>query len=141
MTMADMLLDVVNYLKDNDVVEDDGKDCFRDYTPDSPDQVVVLTEYGGLPFPPHMVGALRRFQVIARSSRDDPDWGRRKAWELYNTLDVPEKIIDARDEDGKGMWGVITALQTPHKMRVDDNGRDVYGFNVAITTERDRKEE
>lgn len=134
--MTDMLLNIANYLIYQGIVQADGEDIFRDYIPDSPDQVVALQEYAGDGSLPQAQGAQRRFQVAVRASREDPDWARRKAWSIYNVLDVPEGIIDARGV-GLQLWGVMNAIQTPFKLRVDDNARILYGFNMVIITERD----
>ncbi len=130
--LGDMLLDVVNYLQSRGVVAGDGVDTYRDFTPDKPDKVVVLQEYPGLGTIQGSEGAQRNFQVAVRSAVDDPDWARLKAWEIFNVLDLPGRIID----EG-GFWGVLSGRQTPNKLRVDDNNRVVYGFNMNIVTQRD----
>jgi len=136
--LADMLLKVINFLAENGVVTGDAVDTYRDFTPDKPDKVVVLQEYGGLGTFQGSEGAQRRFQVSVRSSVEDPEWAKTKAWEVYNALIIPESIIDSRTwVDPDKLWGVLSAMNTPNKLRVDENNRMVYGFNVNIVTERD----
>lgn len=126
--MADLLLDLINYLKAAELVSGDGTDAFRDFTPDKPDNVVILREYAGIPG----LADVRSVQVVVRNT--DASSAKDKAWSIYNALDVPEdRIIDV----STSRWGVIQARQTPFKIGIDERNRYQWGFNLAITTTRD----
>lgn len=131
-----MLYELVEYLTQQNVVKGDAKDTYRDYVPDEPDKLVALQEYNGVGSIPAAEGVARRVQIIARSSLEDPDWASTKIWQIFNVLDVPDRIIDTRKEGGN-LWGVFDPLGTPHKMRVDEHARPIYGFNLSVITSRD----
>lgn len=137
--MADLLQDIAEYLDYQEVKNEEG--IFLDFTPDEPDSVVVLYEYEGSATTPGTEGVVRRFQVTVRSEADKPDDARQKAWEVFNTLDRLDKVFDLREVDDEEFesqrWGVLSALQTPHKIKVDENGRTIYGFNMTMVTHRD----
>lgn len=133
--MAEMLLDIIEYLETAAVVDGDGEDCFRDIMPETPDKAISLQEYGGLGAIASAEGVVRRFQVRVRSTSDDPGWAHSKVWEIFNTLITTDPVVDTRPTNE--FWGVLTAIQTPFKVTTDDSNRVVYGFNVAATTYRD----
>ena len=133
--MGDLLLDIVEYLDSEDIVEGDAIDTFRDFRPHAPDQVVTLQEYAGPGGFSYGEGSVRRFQITARGSTEDPNWGRAKAWEIYNALLFEEGVVDLRPDHD--IWGILRRLQTPHKLFNDRNDRAIYGFNVSFTTKSD----
>lgn len=136
--LADMLLDIINYLESLNVVDGDGVDTFRDNMPESPDKAISLIEYDGLGAIPSAEGVVRRFQVGARSSADDPDWAHSKVWSIFNALVTDELVIDTRELVPAGdFWGVLRGVQTPHKTKTDESNRVTYSFNVIVTTYRD----
>jgi hypothetical protein len=125
-----LLLDIVEYLVDNNVAVGDGIDCFRDYSPEDPDNVIVLYEYRGSTSVPFDDTTQRAVQVTVRSS--DPDYARDKAIEIFNLFKVKEcaKRVDFTTD----RWGQVTLRNTPFKIKVDENDRFIYGFNMGVLT-------
>lgn len=130
--MNPLLLDIVTYFVSKGLAEGDGIDCFRDFSPESPDSVIVLYEYAGDPPVPYDDAGVvhRSVQVSVRST--DPDAAREKALELFNSLDVKDvaKRIDFTPE----RFGQVSLRQAPFKIGFDENHRHIYGFNMGITT-------
>lgn len=136
--MSDLLLKIVDYLVEENKIHGDGIDAFRDFMPDNPDQVVSLYEQPGRGSMHGADGVARRIQVSVRGSHDDPNWPREKVWDIYNTLDIPDRVIDTRETHHTvELWGVFVGLHTPFKLKTDENGRDIYTFHLGITTHRD----
>lgn len=136
--MSDLLLEIATYLNEENKVEGDGVDTFRDFMPESPDQAISLYEEPGQGTFYGAGGAARKVKVLVRGSHDDPDWARVKVWEIFNTLDIPDRIIDTREtHHAAKLWGVFKALYTPFKLKTDENGRDIYIFTLGVTTHRD----
>ncbi len=129
--MADLLLDVINYLKLAGLVSGDGIDCFRDFSPPAPDSAVILNEYGGNPSEASEA-AVRSVQVVVRDV--NAATAKSKSWQLFGALDRPEdRIIQLTAQ----RWCIILARQTPFKIGTDENSRVLWGFNLAMTTTRD----
>lgn len=136
--MADLLLDLIELLTNRGIVAGDGVDCFRDYMPDEPDAVITFQEYSGNATAPHVTSVSRRVQITVRGTPQNANDARIKAWQIFNSLDQPSRILDSRSEIPAGTrWGMLFGLQVPHKMRVDKSNRVVYGFNIALITTRD----
>lgn len=125
-----LLLDIVEYIVDNGAAVGDGIDCFRDYSPESPDSVIVLYEYRGGASVTFDDATKRSVQVTVRSS--DPDYARDKAIEIFNLFRVKE--CAERVDFTADRWGQVTLRNTPFKIKVDENDRFIYGFNMGILT-------
>lgn len=125
-----LLLDIINYLVSNEVAVGDGIDCFRDYSPESPDSVIVLYEYSGGASVAFDDTTQRSIQVTVRSS--DPDYARDKAIEIFNLFRVKE--CAKRVDFTATRWGQVTLRNTPFKIKVDENDRFIYGFNMGVLT-------
>lgn len=125
-----LLLDIVEYFVSNGLAEGDGEDCFRDFSPEEPDDVIVLYEYAGSPPVDFDEIVHRSVQVTVRSK--DPDVARNKALALYEILHVED--VSKRVDFTESRWGQVSLRQTPFKIKIDENGRAVYGFNMGVTT-------
>jgi hypothetical protein len=125
-----LLLDIIEYFVTNGLAIGDGEDCFRDFSPEDPDDVIVLYEYAGAPPVEYDSIVHRSIQVTVRSK--NPDTARNKALELYNVLHVEDvaKRVDFTDT----RWGQVSLRQTPFKIKIDENDRVIYGFNMGVTT-------
>lgn len=125
-----LLLDIVEYIVDNGAALGDGIDCFRDYSPESPDNAIVLYEYRGGASVAFDDTTQRAVQVTVRSS--DPDYARDKAIEIFNLFRVKEcaKRVNFTED----RWGQVTLRNTPIKIKVDENDRFIYGFNMGVLT-------
>jgi hypothetical protein len=113
------------------LAEEGGPDIFIDILPETPDKLICLREFTGFRVL-QGEGAIRNVQVLVRSSADNPSWARTKAWGLYNKLKNDEHIIDSREEEEEGFWGMVVINQTPFKMGLDINNRACYGFNLTV---------
>ena len=76
----------------------DGIDIFRDFTPEEPDDAVVLYEYAGAPHPLHESAVHRSVQVSARSA--DADTARHRVLQLHNALLSDNNIFNLPQADG-----------------------------------------
>lgn len=123
-----LLLDIVTYLTAHAVVDGDGIDAFRDFTPEEPDSVVVLTEYPGSPSVPYETAVHRSVQVSVRDK--SADRARSKALEIHKLLQSENSIVVFTPE----RWGQVTLRQTPFRLSTDTLDRVTYAFNFGITT-------
>ena len=142
--MPDLLLDVIEYLQYEGIVQGDADDCYRDHMPEEPDKIISFREISdGDATGAGRSGIHRMFQVAVRSSLDHPEWARDKIWDIFNVLDTPDRVLDMREIDDENevyesdRWGVVEAIGTPARIKVDENGRSIYSFNVSIVTSRD----
>ena len=125
-----LLEDLVAYLATNNLVEGDGVDAFRDFQPESPDNIVSLHEYAGDPVSPCTDVVHRSVQVTVRNK--SASLAKAKAYEIFSAFRRSDAVhrIDFSDT----RWGQVHIRQTPFKLKQDDNGRIHYTFNLGITT-------
>lgn len=123
-----LLLDMVLFLKNNGIVQDDGVDAFRDFTPEAPDSLVALHEYKGDPAVPYDPTVHRSVQVTVRDKNADN--ARRRSLEIFKLLTSENLIVNFTPT----RWGQVYLRQTPFKLSQDKNDRVTYAFNVGITT-------
>ena len=123
-----LLLDIITFLADNGIVQGDGVDAFRDFTPEAPDSLVALHEYKGDPAVAYDQNVHRSVQVTARDK--DADVARQKALKIYKLLTSDNLIVQFTPD----RWGQVYLRQPPFKIGQDDNDRVTYGFNIGITT-------
>ena len=123
-----LLLDIVTYLTANNAVKGDGIDTFRDFTPEQPDNLVVLTEYAGNPTVHFEPSAHRSVQVSVRDK--SADVARRKALEIFKLFQSENLIVDFTPD----RWGQISLRQPPFRLSTDKSNRVTYAFNMGITT-------
>lgn len=128
--MAALLLDLVNYLAAKSLVAGDGVDAFRDFVPEKPDTVVVLSEYTGDPVSVYTSVVHRSVQVRVRST--SAELARAKC------MSICEAFISTSDDNridfSTARWGQVYVRQTPFKLSQDESGRTTYCFNLGITT-------
>lgn len=123
-----LLLDIVTFLTDNGIVQGDGVDAFRDFTPEAPDSLVALHEYKGDPAVAYDPNVHRSVQITARDK--DADVARQKALKIYKLLTSDNLIVQFTPD----RWGQVYLRQPPYKIGQDNNDRVTYGFNIGITT-------
>ena len=123
-----LLLDIVTFLVDNRLVQGDGVDAFRDFTPEAPDSLVALHEYKGDPAVSYDPNVNRSVQVTVRDK--DADVARQKALDIYKLLTSDNLIVQFTPD----RWGQVYLRQPPFKIGQDNNDRVTYGFNIGITT-------
>ena len=123
-----LLLDIVTFLADNKIVQGDGVDAFRDFTPEAPDSLVALHEYKGDPAVFYDQNVNRSVQVTVRDK--DADVARQKALYIYKLLTSDNLIVQFTPD----RWGQVHLRQPPFKIGQDNNDRVTYGFNIGVTT-------
>lgn len=128
-----LLLDIVLYFVAKGLAVGDGEDCFRDFSPESPDYIIALHEYKGDHTVPYEDLVNRSVQVTVRDRSAEA--ARCKAIELFKALNSDAKsnensVVNFTDQ----RWGQVYLRQSPYRIKVDPDNRVTYGFNVGITT-------
>ena len=128
-----LLEDIVTYLTNLNLIQGDGIDTFRDFKPETPDNIVSLHEYKGDSVSPYTNVVHRSVQVVVRNKSAV------EAQELANRL---FKAFIPSDETLRidftpTRWGQVHLRQSPYKFSQDETDRVHYGFNLGITTETD----
>lgn len=123
-----LLLDIVTFLTENNIVQGDGVDAFRDFTPEAPDSIVALHEYKGYPAVHYDSNIHRSVQVVSRDK--DADVARQRALAIFKLLKSDNLIVKFTPD----RWGQVYLRQTPFKLGQDENDRVSYAFNIGITT-------
>ena len=130
--MADLLKDIGDYLIAAGIAVADGTDLFRDKVPDSPDAVIVLSEYGGSPMSLYIEAMDRSVQVIVRATTYVA--AKRTSWLAFNAIVNPDQsTVDFTTS----RWGIVHARHNPMKMGEDKHSRISFVFNLGITTQGD----
>lgn len=119
--------DLAEYICNNLLTLKMGDNMYVDFTPESPDNVAVLTEYGGVPLGDETNTAFRRVQVKVRNIRHIE--AKKLIFEIYRLF--KEDAIDLA-----GLPCPVEILNTPVKIDIDKNNRFCYAFNVVITVLR-----
>ena len=129
--MAALLLDITSFLVDNQLAAGDGIDTFRDFVPAQPNDIIMLGEYSG--DPPHPVddAVHRSVQIACRST--DPDIAHTKAQSIFNLLRAKQSDT-LYVQFTVDRWGQVYLRQLPFKVKIDENDRTYYAFNIGITT-------
>jgi len=126
-----LLLDLANYLIIKNIVTEDGVDIFRDFQPESPDSVVVLTEYGGSAVNPYDDALNRSVQILVRDKVTST--AKQRCIDIFELLKA--NINEDRSIDlYNNTWSQLYLRQSPFKIGIDSNNRAMYVFNVGITT-------
>jgi|WetSurMetagenome_2_1015567.scaffolds.fasta_scaffold302881_2 hypothetical protein len=124
-----LLLDITLFLIANGVGTADGVDIFRDFEPEMPDNIIVLSEYNGSGSVSYDPTSLRSIQIKVRNI--DADSARQKALIIYKLLYKDE---DQRIDFTTDRWGQVSLRQSPFRIGSDKSNRVSYGFNCGITT-------
>lgn len=128
-----LLEDIVAYLATKNIVEGDGVDAFRDFQPESPDNIVSLHEYAGDPVSRYTDVVHRSVQVVIRNKSASAS--KAKAYAVLNAFRMSDDAQRINFSDTR--WGQVHIRQTPFKIKQDENGRTHYAFNLGITTNTD----
>lgn len=119
-------IDVIAYLKTKNLITDDGVDAFRDFCPESPDHVVVIQEYNSPDIGDGV--AVRSFQISVRDI--DPTVAKTKARQICESLRKVDNFIMLTDIQ----YALVEIRDLPIKIKVDEQGRNTYAFNIGITS-------
>jgi hypothetical protein len=127
--MATLLEDLETYIIAQGQATADGVDIFRDFSPDTPDDVVVLNEYDSIPGNKGDDSVVRMVQVVSRSV--SATTAKTKANSLFQLFfKQNESVTDFTAT----RWAIVTPRQSPSKIGLDEINRVLYAFNVGITT-------
>lgn len=124
--MVDLVSDVVNLIIGEELAEAVDVDIFKDFIPDAPNDIVVVSEYSGSDIHPFANASVRSIQILCRAKT--PSKAREKCWKLFDmfTNKIPMTQI--------GNHTCILALRnSPFKMEVDSKNRHLYVFNMGVT--------
>ena len=126
-----LLLDIITFLINKEVLTGDGIDAFRDFIPEEPDSLVALIEYRGDPAIPVDPAVHRSVQITTRDK--DADLARQKAMDIFKVF-VDSKDETCRIDFTAKRFGQLYLRQPPFRYKTDENNRAYYCFNVGITT-------
>lgn len=125
------LLEVLsNYLVSKGICVGDGEDCFRDFTPEQPDDTVVLYEYGSDQVFPYTTNVHRSVQIRVRMK----DAGAARAKAVLACAAFRSTTEDNRIDFDSTNWAQVYIRQLPFKLLQDESDRVTYCFNLGITT-------
>lgn len=127
--MADLLEDFGAYFSSAGLLSSTAFGI--DHMPDKPASCVAVYEYAGSNGPPQVAGSSRSVQIVVRDESSRA--AKMKADEIYRALDVEDGILNLTPE----RWCAIYLRQTPFKLKVDEQNRTYYAFNVGVTTFND----
>ncbi len=132
--MAELTRDIATYLISRHLVTAIGTDVFLDYVPETPDNLLAVQEYAGVP-PDIPIPLLdRRVQVLIRNKSYAS--ARTLAFSVFNALDTgfsrPAGVVLTASRTA-----VINALQSPFMLERDEMDRSIFVFNLAVATTRD----
>jgi len=130
--MANLLLDLTNYIINQGLATQDGLDIFRDYRPDDPDEAIFLAEYNGTAYTFDYT-ANRLVQVQVRSNTAAQAFN--KVHLLYRALINPQEPIQMNLSEGR--WALITPVSSPTLLTRDHKQRVIYSFNISVITSID----
>lgn len=125
-----LLLALIQYLVDNSICAGDGIDCFRDFVPEEPIEMVSFVEYAGDPVSAFMDAVHRSVQVRVRTA--DAESANAKAWAVCKAFRASHE--DLRINFSDDLWGQVYVRQTPFKLLQDKSNSTTYCFNLGITT-------
>lgn len=126
-----LLLDISLFLTAHTLTAGDGVDSFRDFMPETPDNLVVLQEYRGEAMLPYIDETNRSVQISVRDL--DADNARAKALNIFKAF-MLERADDGRVDLTPTRWGQVYLRQSPFLLKRDENNRSIYVFNIGITT-------
>lgn len=125
-----LLEDIVSYLTGLGLIEGDGVDTFRDFKPETPDNIVSLHEYKGDPVSAYTNVVHRSVQVVVRNKSAVE--GQALATKLCKAFLAENDTL--RINFTPTRWGQVHVRQAPYKFSQDESDRVHYGFNLGITT-------
>ena len=126
-----LLKDMVSYFTSKGLIEGDGIDAFRDFKPETPDNLVSLHEYKGDPVSMYTDVVHRSVQVVVRNKSAEA--AQALAKNLCKAL-LDDMAENTRVDFTATRWGQVHIRQAPYKFSQDESDRTLYGFNLGITT-------
>lgn len=130
--MADLLQDIQAFIIANNLATADGVDIFRDFIPESPDDLISVAEYAGVPGLAGIDTQLRLVQINVRNTSYSS--ARSTSHQLYSLFHRSEEPILQMTSE---RWVITQPRQTPFQSNRDRQNRTTFTFNVALTTYKD----
>lgn len=127
--MPDLLTDFESYFTAGSLLT--SWSLFKDTILDTPDDAIAIYEYSGSVGDIQIAGASRSIQIVTRSKVAVT--AKAKANELYKSLRTDDGILDLTTT----RWTVIDLKQPPFRMKVDNQARVYYCFNLSVSTYED----
>ncbi len=127
--MVDLLLDLINYIKDQGIISGDGIDAFRDKSPASPDECFYMLEYRGRPQGIGNFG-IRWVQFNYRAASYSV--AKKKCTDIFKLFGIVDE--DQRIQINADRWLILHCIGSPFKSAVDEQGRTIFTFNARIFT-------
>jgi hypothetical protein len=114
-----------------------GTNIFKSYSPNLPDTLLCVYETGGFR-PQDSFGSTceavwenPRIQIVSRST--DYEVARNKAEDAYRVLiRVTNEVLKASSSDAGTFYLRINAIQSPFRMGVDENSRNLVACNFDV---------
>lgn len=124
--MVDLIGDVANLIIGEELAQAVDVDIFKDFIPDNPDDIVVVSEYSSLQVVAFANASVRSIQIVCRSKSNSK--AREKCWKIFDTFlsRIPITTIGGRT-------CVLAIRNAPFKMEVDKKNRHLYVFNMGVT--------
>lgn len=124
--MVDLIGDIVNIIIEEQLAEAADVDIFKDFIPENPDDIVVVSEYSSLAVVPFANASVRSIQILCRAKSASK--AREKCWKIFDSFlsKLPMTTIGGRT-------CVLALRNAPFKIEVDKKNRHLYVFNMGIT--------
>lgn len=126
-----LLEDIVAYFTSKGLMQGDGKDAFRDFMPETPDNIISLHEYKGDNVSMYTDVVHRSVQIVVRNKSAVESQTIAKS--LCQAL-IADAADNGRVDFTSTRWGQVHIRQAPYKFSQDESDRVLYGFNLGITT-------
>lgn len=123
--------DIITYLTDLGVVSGYEVDCFINYFPEEPANIVAIFERPGLGTRKQVDCITRKFEIYVRNT--DPVNGNAKIFEIFNALDKDDETSVDLTAD---RWAVITAQNTPSLDGVDAFERHIFHYEINAVVDK-----
>lgn len=126
----DLLDEVITYIISNNYATKKDTDIFKDYSPKSPDDCVIVYEYKGSAVHEWEDISVRSIQIVVRAKNITN--AKTLCWNIFKTLNPPGgmMLINTRKV-------IVSNRNTPIKIATDEFNRNLVAFNLGITTNFD----
>lgn len=128
--MGDLLNEIIEYIIASGFATAKDSDIFKDFSPKEPDEAVMVYEYNGSAPAPFTNTSVRSIQIVCRSKKNVEV--KPKIWGIYKSFAEHGQFITL------GQRKCLLALRnTPIKIGVDEKNRNLWAFNMGLTTNFD----
>ena len=121
-----LLDNTIQYIIDNGLATAKDTDIFKEYAPKTPDDCTIVYEYNGSPPAMFTNMSVRSIQIVSRAKTQAV--AKPQAWNLYKLFHQDSLQITLGTQKA-----IIKMRNTPIKIGVDELGRCLWAFNMALT--------